>query len=131
MPSVARRPQTGALPVDKTGNEEMKKGVLAIQPGKGFSQTHAFPVLLAPVRSCHNMITAVKMVSDLHQGTGASGLLFGAFQGLGRREGRHCAHSALDAKVVAMLEGGEDAGHLHVGWMHSTRMAATSRDHGS
>ena len=41
----------------------------------------------------------------------------GPCQGLGgRREGGQCAHSALDAKVVAMLEM----------WTHSTRMAATS-----
>ena len=57
------------------------------------------------------------------------------FQGLGgRREGGECAHSALDAQVVAILEGGggggQDAGHLHVGWTHSTRMAATLMDQG-
>ena len=58
------------------------------------------------------------------------------FQGLGgRREGGQCAHSALDAQVVAILEGGggggQDAGHLHVGWTHSARMPATSKDQGS
>ena len=56
-------------------------------------------------------------------------------QGLGgRREGGQCAHTALDAQVVAILqgggEGGQDAGHLHVGWTHRTRMAATSMDQG-
>ena len=60
----------------------------------------------------------------------------GPCQGIGeRREGGQSAHSALDAKVFADLEGGlgggQDAGHLHVGWTHSTRMAATSVDQGS
>ena len=35
---------------------------------------HGVPALLALVGLCHNMIMAVKMVSDLHQGTGASDL---------------------------------------------------------
>ena len=76
MRSVARRRQTGALLVVDTVNEEMKKGSWRLNQVKVFSQTHVFSSLLASVGSCHNMTMAVKMVSDLHQGTGASDLLF-------------------------------------------------------
>ena len=70
MRSVARRRQTGALPVDNTVNEEMKKWSCRVNQEK-VSVKHA---LLALVGLCHNMIMAVKMVSDLHQGPGDSDL---------------------------------------------------------
>ena len=42
----------------------------------------------------------------------------------GRRQGRQCAHSALDSKVVAMLEGGVGGGRgSPPRRTHSTRVA--------
>ena len=49
--------------------------------GTVFSQTHVFLALLASVGSCHNIITAPKAVSNLHWGTEAPGLAFGALSG--------------------------------------------------
>ena len=135
MRSLARRPQTGALLVDKTVNDEIKRGPCDLC-GERFSIRHTLFLRSwrqwdhATTRSWH-----CRWFSDL--GTGASSLLF---WGLVRAlvdavRGGQFAHSALGAKVVAVLEdgmgGGQDAGHLHVGWTHSTGMGATSMDHGS
>ena len=127
MRSAALCFKTGALAVDMSANEEMNMRVLASKRGKGFSQTHALPVLPPPVRSCHNMIKAVKMVSDLHEGTGASGLVWGLFRALMDGVGTDSVHTLRSMRRLLPFW----RCYSPPRWTHSTRMAATSMDHGS
>ena len=128
MRSAARRPQTGALLVDNTVNDEMKKGVSAIYAGNGVQSDTRFSCVAGATGTMpqHDHGTEGGFSpAPWHRGSGPS-VWAPARMLVDAVRADIVPTPALDAKA----EGRRVRCWSSAGWTRSARMPATSMNQG-